>query len=162
MYFKAVCALEIIMTLKYIVIMKKIILSFLLCMGVGFTMMGSPARVGDDDSPANVKGESAALTVTTLDEKPVVPVKPCNGLIKHPWKVKKINVTKLKAPKAKIVHRLHDLLLCNNSNLRFITISSMLNYPVIQGIPKRPDPRKGGGTGTQSSGTGFDFTTRTE
>ena len=137
--------------------MKKIILSILFCTGVGFTMMGSPARVGDDDSPANVKGESAALTVTTLDEKPVVPVKPCNGLIKHPWKVKKINVTKLKAPKAKIVHRLRDFQVCRNI---------IVNRPeaTTLGIPRRQEPPKprGTGGGTHTSGTGFDFTARPE
>ncbi len=126
--------------------MKKIILSILFCLGVGFTMMGSPARVGDDDSPANVKGESAALTVTTLDEKPVVPVKPCNGLIKHPWKVKKINVTKLKAFKPidwKLL-RVDHLQVRHNLNLRvrFVKLSGGWEEFPEKGIPKRQEPPK--------------------
>ena len=170
MYFKAVCALEIIMTLKYIVIMKKIILSFLLCVGVGFTMMGSPAQVGDDGNSASVKSDAAMLTVTTLDEKPVVPVKPCNGLIKHPWKVKKINVTKLKAPrKMALIHNigsLRDLLVCNNLDLH---IDDKRHKGTIQGIPRRQEPPKPRGTGsgtntsgTHTSGTLFDLITRME
>ena len=144
--------------------MKKIILSFLLCMGVGFTMMGSPARVGDDDNSSSVKSDAAVLTVTTLNEKPVAPVQHGKGLIKHPWKVKKINVTKLKVSKTKIdwnKYRVDHLQVWQN-NILINRVAKPGWGSQEQGIPRRPDPRKGGGTGTQSSGTIFDFTTRPE
>ena len=138
--------LEIRMTLKYIVIMKKIILSFLLCMGVGFTMMGSPARVGDDDSPSSVKSDAAVLTVTTLNKKPVSPVQHGNGLIKHPWKMKKIGVSKLKAGKPidwKLL-RVDHLQVRHNLNLsvRFVKLSGGWEEFPEKGIPKRQEPPK--------------------
>ena len=141
--------------------MKKIILSFLLCLGVGFTMMGSPAQVGDDDNSSSVKSDAAVLTVTTLNEKPVAPVQHGNGLIKHPWKVKKINVTKLKVSKTKIdwnKFRVDHLQVCQNNNILMNRVVNLGWLPQEQGIPRRPDPRKGGGT--QTSGTDFDFTAR--
>ncbi len=72
---------------KYIVIMKKIILSFLLCVGVGFTMMGSPAQVGDDGN----KQTRAAASNVADDELQDKGVCHTNPLIKQELKVRNLD-----------------------------------------------------------------------
>ena len=67
--------------------MKKVFLSIMLCMGVGFAMMGSPAQVGDD---GNKRVGSPAGNVSN-DEFRDNGVCNTNPLIKHVWSVKNLD-----------------------------------------------------------------------
>jgi hypothetical protein len=67
--------------------MKKIFLSFLLCLGVGFTMVGSPAQVGDDGN--NQAGTSVGKVVA--DESRDKGICHTNPLIRCELKVKNLD-----------------------------------------------------------------------
>ena len=75
--------------------MKKVILSVLLCFGVGLTLMGSPAQVPDDNNPQAVSKSS----VTAVTVQPQNPAPKTNGRIKYELPGKVINPSKLSAPK---------------------------------------------------------------
>ena len=72
---------------KYIVIMKKIILSFLLCVGVGFAMMGSPAQVGDNGNK-QTRASASNVADDELQDKGVCHTNP---LIKQELKVRNLD-----------------------------------------------------------------------
>lgn len=71
--------------------MKKLLLSLLLCLGVGFAMMGSPAQVGDD-----CNGNKGGTAVKSLTKRPLSPIHQGRDYINHELKVKKIDATKVK------------------------------------------------------------------
>ena len=71
--------------------MKKVFLSILLCMGVGFAMMGSPAQVGDDGNKRVGSPPVANVANDANDAFRDNGVCNINPLIKHVWSVKNLD-----------------------------------------------------------------------
>lgn len=46
--------------------MKKLILSVMLCFGVGFTLMGSPAQVSDDNNPQTTSEKVSSVSLKKI------------------------------------------------------------------------------------------------
>ena len=82
--------------------MKKLMLTGLLCLGVGLTLMASPARVSDDNDSqaASHSGRNGSVTAVTV--QPQNPVSPANARIKYEFTGRAIDVSKLDAPKLKV------------------------------------------------------------
>ena len=73
--------------------MKRLFLSIVLFVGVGFAMMGCPAQVCDDNG-GNDKIGTAVQSVTNT---PMAPVHQGRDCFKHEWKVKEnVDFTKMK------------------------------------------------------------------
>ena len=83
-------------TIQNITIMKKLILSMLFCVGVGLSMMASPAQVCGDDNG----GGKSIKSITRLADRNEAAVHHGRDIIKHEVKVKKnVDYSKVKAPK---------------------------------------------------------------
>lgn len=63
--------------------MKKLILSIMLCFGVGLAMMGSPAQVPDDNTSQGESRSSCKGKVTVVAARPQVAVHHSTGGLKY-------------------------------------------------------------------------------
>lgn len=79
--------------------MKKLMIAFLCCFGVGLTMMASPAQVSDDDITVDAKNKTAVQT--NVSERNNASTR---QLIKHEWKMKKVDFSKMNGPRRISVH----------------------------------------------------------
>lgn len=82
--------------------MKKLMLTGLLCLGVGLTLMASPARVSDDNDPQTASHSGRNGSVAAVTVQPQNPVSPANARIKYEFTGRAIDVSKLDAPKLKV------------------------------------------------------------
>lgn len=90
--------------------MKKLMLTGLLCLGVGLTLMASPARVSDDNEPQAVSHSGQNGSVTAVTVQPQNPVSPANARIKYEFTGRTIDLSKFSAPKLNVGGRLLDRL----------------------------------------------------
>lgn len=82
--------------------MKKLMLTGLLCLAVGLTLMASPARVSDDNDPQTASHSGRNGSVAAVTVQPQNPVSPANARIKYVFTGRAIDVSKLDAPKLKV------------------------------------------------------------
>lgn len=82
--------------------MKKLMLTGLLCLAVGLTLMASPARVSDDNDPQTASHSGRNGSVAAVTVQPQNPVSPANARIKYEFTGRAIDVSKLDAPKLKV------------------------------------------------------------
>ena len=73
--------------------MKKLMIAIVCSIGVGLAMMASPAQVCDDDNAIAAQGGNSVHSVIGK------PVTHGRNLIKHEWKMKKIDFSKVNAPR---------------------------------------------------------------
>ena len=90
--------------------MKKLMLTGLLCLAVGLTLMASPARVSDDNDPQTASHSGRNGSVAAVTVQPQNPVSPANARIKYEFTGRAIDVSKLDAPKLKVGGGLLDRL----------------------------------------------------
>lgn len=116
-------------------------LSLLLSLSVGFTMMGSPAQVPDDGD-----GGNSSAVVQPVTDGPLTPVHPGQGFFKK-CKVKKIDASKLKSSK-RVMNRSARLKISSLKKTAFfreLDITRIKDDPVPP--PGNGRPNGGGGLG---------------
>lgn len=121
--------------------MKKVIVSFLLCFGVGLTLMGGPVQVSDDNNTQVVNYSERNGPVTTVADQPQNPVHHGNGRIKYEFKKMVISPSTLSAPKIMIIgksRKVQEIQARSFECTKGIMAAKHLNVSIIHDPVPRP------------------------
>ncbi len=131
--------------------MKKLMIAFVCSIGVGLAMMASPAQVCDDNNAVAAQGGNSVHSVIGKS------VTHGRNLIKHEWKMKKIDFSKVNAPR-RIGYGWgsSDPLTKDTTRFRIITKTVFIISDPVPGPPiirpNGPFPKPGGNGDVLRSG----------
>lgn len=119
---------------------KKVILFLMLCLGVGLTLMGSPAQVSDDNNSQGVSRSKYYGKVTVVTARPQVAVHRGTGGLKYVFMRKAVEPSQQPAGKFTVNGNVPK-------NANSMQLAEMPHMPIVKDPnPKPKDPRGGAHT----------------